>query len=290
MLLYWHSLPVPTSCFLSGKWDVLDDFPASIWRGSLQVFHHPAPANLRLRETPATKGDAHSLLCICSYQNKWAILNGKITYFFQSNLTLHMCTKMHMPWCFMYIAHDQNYESGILPSKPMLIIVSKERITKRPHVWAFFPYIILIILAGYKSFSHLLMHFHAEHLSQKLAFYKKTTKKIVLCFSPNCSSCQDSKVGSDTPGAYDSFTLSLRLDAGIKSVLLAHMDVHLLLIICNPGFENGNSHLKFLWWENKQTNRNSQAKKNVITRLKEPQCLSGTLMCLPLVCLLLGHL
>lgn len=158
----------PHICFLSGKWDVLDDFPASIWRGSLQVFHHPAPANLHLRETPATKGDAHSLLCICSYQNKWAILDGKITYIFR---VTSLSTKMHTPWFFMYIAYDQNYESGILPSKPVLIIVSKERVTIRPHVWALFRYTILIIFAGYKPFSHLLIHFHVEHLSQKLAFY-----------------------------------------------------------------------------------------------------------------------
>lgn len=191
----------------------------------------------------------------------------------------------------------------------MSIIISKEKLQKALMYWQFFPGIshrkllnprnngkpgncmpphprciantILIILAGCDSFSHPFIHCHVKSVSEASILEKKKTS---LGSSPTCLSFQDSNVGSDTLGAYDRCLLSLRFDTEIKGILFAQMDDHLLFIICNSGFENGNS----LWnsfdrkeKNKKQKNTNPQA-KNMITRLREPSCLTSTWMCLSL--------
>jgi hypothetical protein len=77
------------------------------------------------QRTPATKGCTRSLLCICICQNKWAILDGKITSVFTVTL-FSTCAQGSICSDVMHSAYDWNYNSGNLHSKSMSVNVLKE--------------------------------------------------------------------------------------------------------------------------------------------------------------------
>lgn len=116
----------------------------------------PPPISPRLG-TPATKGYARALLCICSYQNKWAILDGEITSLFRVTAfpTPHVCKKTHVPWCYAHCLwlelQVRHFASQTSVNKYLY------RPSKRPHVLAASPWCIPFVLHWVNSSAHIIM-------------------------------------------------------------------------------------------------------------------------------------